>query len=318
MARQIKSTKSIIGSLVSLVVVICLVLTASSLGLAPEGTPSWQTLFGQKAEQLDTSTINTTDKSEVHFIDCGQGDCAMIKSNGVVTVIDAGPGANSEKVFEYIEKSGVTKIDNLVLTHMHEDHIGGAKKLIERFDIGKIYACMPKEGTEPSTTVYYNLLKAISKKGLSINSTKAGDKFMAGAFTMDVLSPSKDYDKTNNQSLVIHATYNKISFLFTGDAETDPCNDMLKSYKFELKSTVLKVGHHGSKTSTSKKFLSAVSPTYAVISCGEGNDYNHPHGTILKRLNEQDVKIYRTDLQGSIVMLTNGESININIEKAAG
>ncbi len=258
------------------------------------------------------------DKSQVHFVDCGQGDCEIILSNGAVTVIDTGTRKSAQRVLEYIKSLGVSKIDNLVLTHPHEDHIGGAATLIRALSIGTIYMSRPTKGTEPTTAVYIDTLTAISDKGLKITTAKAGMEFSAGDFKMKILSPQKDYEDLNDQSVVIRAEYDKVSFLFTGDAESEPCNDMIKNYRSELDCTVLKVGHHGSKTSTSVKFLEAVSPQYSVISCGEGNSYGHPHGAVLKRLEKSGTKIYRTDIQGSVVMKTNGKSIDVNIEKASG
>lgn len=301
--------------LIALIAAACLLLTASSLGLLPFDAPSWQTLFGKENSAVITAQ---NDRSAVHFIDCGQGDCEAIVSGETLTVIDSGPGKNAERTYEYIKSLGFDKIDHLVLTHPHEDHIGGAKKLIERFEIGNIYMPRPKEGSEPTTAVYRNLLRAIAEKGLSITTAKAGVSFEAGGFLMEMISPSKEYDEANDQSVVIHAVCGNVSFLFTGDAEKEPMNAMMKQYPDRLASTVLKVGHHGSRTSTNDKWLKAVSPSYAVISCEDGNSYGHPHGSVLKSLEKCGAEIYRTDLHGSVVMITNGQSISVTIEKAEG
>lgn len=321
MAEKHSRTGKLFTIIFALLIVACLLLTASSYGYLPNVFPSWETVFGgaEQAAQSVSADLKKnsadTDNAAVYFIECGQGDCEVIVSDGTLNVIDSGPSKNAQSTLNYIKLLGFNKIDNLVLTHAHEDHIGGAKLLIENFDIGTIYMSKPKAGTEPNTEVYRQLLKAIAVKGLKITTAKAGMSFDAGGFSMQILSPEKDYDELNDQSVVIHAVYDDVSFLFMGDAEKEPMNAMLGSRYSSLKSTVLKVGHHGSKTSTTKKWLAAVQPQYAVISCGLGNDYGHPHGKVLKYLEDTGAKIYRTDLCGSVVMTTDGKTVKITAER---
>ena len=321
MAKKHSGTGKLFTIIFVLLVAVCLLLTASSYGFLPDGFPSWETVFGKSEHAAEDVFANSGKAAEndntaaVYFIDCGQGDCEAIVSNDTLTVIDSGPSKNAQSTLGYIKSLGFSKIDNLVLTHAHEDHIGGARLLIENFQIGTIYMSKPKSGTEPNTEVYRQLLKAIAAKGLKITTAKAGMTFDAGAFSMQILSPSKDYDELNDQSVVVHAVYDDISFLFTGDAEAEPMNAMLGSYYSSLKSTVLKVGHHGSKTSTTKKWLAAVQPQYAVISCEQGNDYGHPHGKVLNYLDDANAKVYRTDINGSVVMKTDGKTVNITAER---
>ena len=320
MAKKHSRTGKLFTIVFTALIAVCLLLTASSYGFMPDGLPSWETIFGNSEQAVEDVFANSgksadNDASTVHFIDCGQGDCEAIVSNGTLTVIDSGPSKSANSTLSYIKSLGFSKIDNLVLTHAHEDHIGGAKQLVENFQIGTIYMSKPKSGTEPNTEVYRQLLKAIAAKELKITTAKSGMTFDAGAFSMQILSPSKDYDELNDQSVVIHAVYDDISFLFTGDAEAEPMNAMLGSYYSSLKSTVLKVGHHGSKTSTTKKWLAAVQPQYAVISCEQGNDYGHPHGKVLNYLDDANAKVYRTDINGSVVMKTDGKTVNITAER---
>ena len=314
MAKRKKKISPVFLILFCILIIACLLITASSYKLLPDFIPSWESLLGasRSSNQIDFDDSLTT---KVHFVDCGQGDCEVIISDNIVTVIDTGPKSSADKVFEYIKGLDIKRIDNLVLTHPHEDHIGGAVKLIENFEIGKIYMSRPKENTAPSTKVYLNLLTTISNKDLFITTAKSDMYFDAGDFRMSILSPAKDYDELNDQSVVIHAVFDEISFLFTGDAETAPCDDMQNSYYSQLKSTVLKVGHHGSNTSTKSRFLKAVSPEYAVISCAEDNDYGHPHGNVLKLLEKQNTKVYRTDLHGTVVFATDGKTLEIKTEK---
>lgn len=296
-------------------VLACLALTASSYGYLPKDFPSWETLFGaQKSKSVSTVSNGAhsaaNGQSQVHFVDCGQGDCEVIISGGTVTVIDAGPQSNAQKTYEYIKNLGVEKIDNLVLTHAHEDHIGGAKMLVDNFEIGRIYMSKPKSGTEPTTAVYRNLLQSIKDKGLKITTAKAGMNFQSGDFDMKIISPSVEYDELNNQSVVIHAVCGDTAFMFMGDAEKEPIADMIKNYPDDLKCDVLKVGHHGSKTSTTAEWLKKLNAGYAVISCADGNKYGHPHGAVLKLLGNADVNVYRTDLSGSIVIATDGKTVS--------
>lgn len=315
MAKRRSKTGKLFTIAFALLISACLLLTASSYGLLPRDFPSWESIFGKSDKTVQSDSAANANSNAVHFVDCGQGDCEVIESNGTLTVIDTGPGKNAQSTLDYIKSLGYGKIDNLVLTHAHEDHIGGAKMLVDNFDIGKIYMSKPKSGTAPNTQVYRSLLKAISDKGMKITTAKAGMTFECGSFLFEILSPSQDYDELNDQSVVIHAVCDKVSFLFTGDAEREPMNAMLSSYYSSLESTVLKVGHHGSKTSTIKKWLAAVHPKYAVISCEQGNSYGHPHGTVLNLLNEAGAKVYRTDLCGCVKMTTDGQTVNISTER---
>lgn len=251
----------------------------------------------------------------VDFIDCGQGDSALIVSEGAVTLIDASTGDDAEKVVEHLKERGVQKIDHFVLSHPHEDHIGGAEAVLDAFEVGEIYMSRPTEGTEPTTSVYLNLLKKIKALGKSVNTMEVNDTFECGAVTFAVLGPVKAYEDLNDQSVVLQARIGKVSFLFTGDQEASAEKDLVAQYGDALKSTVLKVGHHGSSGSSSKVFLQAVSPEYAVISCGADNSYGHPHQEAIDRLENQEITYYRTDTQGTITITTDGETVQCTEEK---
>ena len=172
MAKRKKKISPVFLILFCILIIACLLITASSYKLLPDFIPSWESLFNasRTSNQIDFDDSFTT---KVHFVDCGQGDCEVIISDNIVTVIDTGPKSSADKVFEYIKGLGIKRIDNLVLTHPHEDHIGGAVKLIENFEIGRIYMSRPKENTAPSTKVYLNLLTTISNKDLSITTAKS-------------------------------------------------------------------------------------------------------------------------------------------------
>ncbi len=247
----------------------------------------------------------------VHFIDVGQGDSEFIEfPDGKCMLIDAGDDEHGNIVIESIESYGYCEIDYLIATHPHADHIGGMDEVVEHFDIGEIY--MPKAVT--STKTYENLLNAISDKGLTIHTAKAGTTVSDCSY-IEFLAPlSNDYDELNNYSAVVKVSYGETSFLFTGDAESISENEMLSNDIAALDCDVLKVGHHGSRYSSTSEFLTAVSPKYAVISCGSGNSYGHPHSEAIERLEACGADIFVTAESKTITMISNGKSIDVEVQ----
>lgn len=258
---------------------------------------------------VELNNNKPNDRLLVYFIDVGQGDCIFTQIPGGKTMlIDAGSNGYSQMIIEYISSLGVGKIDYIIGTHPHEDHIGSLAEIISYFDIGEIY--MPKAAT--NTNAFERLLTAAEDGGYKINTAAAGTSFLnAKAVNAEFLAPKSDYDDLNNYSAVVKLEYGSVSFLFTGDAQTASEIEMLEKPE-KLKSDVLKVGHHGSNSSTSTDFFNAVSPSYAVISCGANNQYGHPHEQTLELL--KDVKLYRTDMDGTIVFITDGKSISVKTQ----
>jgi beta-lactamase superfamily II metal-dependent hydrolase len=246
----------------------------------------------------------------VSYIDVGQGDSILIQTpNGSNILIDAGTSSYQTKVSNYLKARGITKIDVLIATHPHADHIGGMSYIIDNFDIGSIY--MPKVST--TTKTYETLLTAIKNKGLLINTAKAGVVInIDSALSVKLIAPiSTSYNDLNQYSAVTKITYGSISFLFMGDAGSASEQEILNS-RTDLKADVLKVGHHGSSTSTTQTFLNAVSPKYAVICVGK-NSYGHPTQEVINRLLNIGASILRTDLDGDIVISSDG--VNIFVKK---
>lgn len=270
---------------------------------------------------LDNNTNNdiscdSVNSLSVHFLDVGQGDSIFIElPNSQTMLIDAGENYHGEGIINYINNCGYSKIDYLVATHPHSDHIGSMAYIVRNFEIGEIY--MPKVST--TTATYENLLNSISKKGLKIKSAAAGMNITYfDDFTADIIAPEEiDEKNLNNSSIVIKMTFGNKSFLFMGDAEKSEIN----SITADVSADVLKVGHHGSRTSTTADFLEMVQPSIAVISCGIDNDYGHPHESTLKFLNDINCEIYRTDKDKTITVTTDGNTLNvqtngISIERA--
>ncbi len=245
---------------------------------------------------------------QVAFLDVGQGDSSfMILPEGKTVLIDAGEQNAGEGITNFIASCGISKIDYLILSHPHSDHIGGAIAVLNRFDVGAVY--MP-DAVHTSRT-FENLLQTLKEQNLPVYKVEAGLKIETdSAVDMTFVSPKKQgYDDLNNASAVLRVVFDEKAFLFTGDAEELAEQDMLKS-GLPLKADVLKVGHHGSSTSSSVTFLKAVSPEVAVISAGIDNDYGHPHRETLDALNKLGVKtVLRTDESGTIVISSDGKTI---------
>lgn len=251
----------------------------------------------------------------VHFLDVGQGDCEFIElPDGRCMLIDASEREYSSQIIETIDGFGYSKIDYVVGTHPHTDHIGGLADVIESFAIGEIY--MPRASSNSKTFEY--LLNTISDNGLKINTAVSGKSIYSDdEMCIELLAPvSESYEDTNNYSAVVKITYGENAFLFTGDAEKPAENEMLDNDYESLDCDIIKVGHHGSNTSSSIDFLEAVSPCYAVISCGEGNSYGHPHKEPLHRLASVGAEVYRTDLDGTVTIICDGKNgFEVNTEK---
>lgn len=242
----------------------------------------------------------------VHFIDVGQGDSTLLISpDNKSMLIDAGDNSHGKKVVNYLNKLNIKKIDILIGTHPDADHIGGVDYVINHFDIGLFY--MPDK--THNTNTFKDVLLAAKNKNLKIHKAKSGVNFSLGkSIRCSVLSPIKTYSDNNLCSLVIKSTYKNKSFLFTGDAEFENEQDMIKS-NYNIKSDILKVGHHGSSSSTSKDFLLKVNPDIAVISCKYNNKYHHPSEKTLTLLKKCNIPLYRTDKQGDIVLFCDGYKI---------
>lgn len=256
-------------------------------------------------EGTTKATVTAGDgELEVHYIDVGQADCALLASDGHYMLIDGGNNEDAEEILSYLEELGVKKLDFVVGTHPHEDHIGSLDVVIESFDVGAVY--MPKI-THTSQT-FEDVLTAISDKGLKVKTPTPGSTFKFAGLPVEIIGPVTEYRDFNNNSIVLRVTAGETRFLFTGDAE-GMAEDDIRFAGYDVEAEVLKVGHHGSATSSTYEFLDAINPEYAVISVGVDNSYDHPEQETLDRLEAVGAKIYRTDLQGTIICRTNGKDI---------
>jgi competence protein ComEC len=247
-------------------------------------------------------------KLSVLFIDVGQADSTLITlSTGETMLIDAGESSDKGAILKELDERNITNIDILVETHPHSDHIGGMCSVIDYCKIGRIL--MPDMAAQ--SAVYNKLMDAIHTHDIPVTEAYAGYDFSFGSARCTVVSPNAEADKdANNESVVIFLDFNQSEFLFTGDME-EWAEDAVLDGHYYIDADVLKVAHHGSSTGSSEAFLDAVTPQYAVISCGQGNEYGHPHQETLERLAEAGASIYRTDQEGDVLILTDGQTITV-------
>lgn len=256
-------------------------------------------------ENIDGNIDTEGELLKVSFLDVGQADSILINANNKYMLIDAGNNEDGEKLVTYLKSLGIEKFDYVVGTHAHEDHIGGMDNIIDSFDIGTFY--MPDVIT--TTKTFEDVLDSLEKKNLNFDTPQIGSTFDLGKAKIETIYVGNDSKNLNDSSIILKLTYGNISFLFTGDTESDVEKTLLNK---DIESDVLKVAHHGSNTSSSNAFLKKVNPKYAIISVGAGNSYGHPKSVILDRLEKLETKIYRTDELGTIIVTTDGEKIEVS------
>ncbi|OGO89544.1 MAG: hypothetical protein A2Y17_02375 [Clostridiales bacterium GWF2_38_85] len=259
----------------------------------------------------ETSTDNNY--LYVYFINTGQSDCILITTpNDENILIDSGDNGDEDIVLGFLEDKKITKLEYVIFTHPHSDHIGGGYEVVSSFDVDNVI--MPD--IENDTKTYKSLVDEIDEKNIKVTYPDDGDIYNIDGITMTILSPvNSDYGTNMNEySIVCRLDYGESSFLFTGDAEAVNEEEMIEA-GYDLDVDVLKVGHHGSSSSSTKEFLEAVTPEYAVILCGKDNSYNHPNDDTLSKLEEVSAEIYRTDINGTITMYSDGKTITVALEK---
>ena len=258
-------------------------------------------------------TIASAENLLVYFLDVGQADAAILQCGDEVMMIDGGESSDSSLIYSYLTKTlGITHIDYMIATHPHADHIGSLSGALNACSVGVVYSPV----TSYDSKQFSSLVKYTQKQGRDLTVPEVGDSFAFGDAQVQFLSPSQKYSNTNDSSIVVRIVHGINTFLFAGDAEWDAEHDMVDS-GYDLSATVLKVGHHGSDTSSSYVFLREVMPKYAVISCGKDNSYGHPTEGVLSRLRDVGAQIFRTDLQGDVVFVSDGTTLSFGTEKNA-
>ena len=267
----------------------------------------------EKNSDREEQIIQSDNSFEIHFIDVGQADSALVISNGKTMLIDGGNVADSDLVYTYLKNHNINILNYVVLTHAHEDHVGGLSGALSYAKAEKIYST----GLGVNTKAYNNFIKKVSEQGVSLTKVKAGDTFMLGKSKVQIVGPINVYtDDLNNSSVMLKVTYGSTSFLFTGDAEEKEEKDVINA-GFNLRANLLKVGHHGSDTSTSYVFLREVMPEFSVISVGKGTSYGHPKESTLSKLRDAGSTVYRTDMQGDIIVKSDGKTLSFTTAKSS-
>lgn len=306
-----KQKKAIWGSGITLVLLILI-----ALGTNPDVILAISEITGytisvnetnvqanSKIESIGFSSeaVDLTQHLVVDYLDVGQADSILIRNQEQSMLIDAGKNEDGQKVVNFLQEKGIEQLTYVIGTHPHEDHIGGLDDVINQIDVENVY--MPKITT--NTRTYEEVIEAIQKRQLTIKVPQKGDTLKIGDAECEFMTePIENKKNLNLSSLVTRITFGQTSFLMMGDAETE--NEKSRTWP---QTNVLKVGHHGSNTSTSDSFLQQIKPQVAIISVGKNNDYGHPKEAILKRLNKLGTKIYRTDEKGTIEVISDGEKI---------
>lgn len=314
--KKMKNRKKVILSLISIIIVLILL----AIGVEEEkikdifnrNNVEEQNVIAsntqnERAETQTKEKFIAEDKLIVDYIDVGQADSILLRNKDKTMLIDAGTNEEGKNVVNFLKEEGISKIDYLIGTHPHEDHIGGLDDVINNFDIGKIY--MPKR--ETTTKTFKDVLSAIKNKNLKITQPQKGEIIDLGQAKCEFMTePIIDDDNINLSSLTLRVEFGNNSFLFMGDAEKQ--NEKTITWP---KTDVLKVGHHGSDTSSSKEFLEQVNPKYSIIMVGEKNTYKLPKQPIIDRIEKIGSEIYRTDKNGNIQIISDGNNLEIKTEK---
>lgn len=260
-------------------------------------------------EDLLYSTKELEGLLNIYYLDVGQGDSTYIELGEVDILIDAGPKSEGDKLMEQLDAFNIDDFEIIIATHPHEDHIGGMKKIFEKYDVEEFY--MPK--VTHSSKTFEEMIKAINNEGIKVKTIKGGMNLNLGSGAyIDVFSPIyESYNNLNNYSPIMKLSFGENSFMFTGDAELEIEKEVVNKYKGKLKSDVLKFGHHGSSTSSNESFVQAVNPSYGVISSGANNSYGHPHKEILALITKYKIETYRTDTDGQITITSDGRNITV-------
>ncbi len=264
-------------------------------------------------DEPEKNKDNVTGNLEIHYIDVGQGDAALIKCGDAAMLIDAGDNSQGMNVRSYLEAQGVKKLDYVIGTHPDSDHIGGLDVVIYNFQCETIL--MPDE--KKDTKTYDDVIQTIENRHYKITLPQVGRTYELGEAEFTIIAPNDNYDDANNESIGLILKHGENSFLFTGDAEEEAELDILDN-KIDIEADVYKAGHHGSRTSSCDELLAEVEPEVVVISCGEDNSYGHPHAAILNYCLSNKIPIYRTDKQGTIVAKSDGKSITWNMSPYDG
>lgn len=303
--------RSLIGIFTAVGLVFSGVITfGEQLGL---DTPNWEQVKASVGAQ-DQANL-TSLPVNVFYIDVGQGDCELIHTENADILIDAGENLpeNPAKIISFAKQLEIEKFDYVIATHPHSDHIGGMADVLRKIPTDAVIMPYLSEENTPTTRIYEELLDTIEELNIPVLEAEPGASYTVGGLTLNILAPLEQDENLNNMSVVVKVCYGNSSYLFEGDAESSAESAILDNGE-NVRADILKAGHHGSRTSSTKAYLKAVDPEIAVISCGEGNSYGHPHQQTLDKFRELGIAFYRTDTQGTITVGTDGERYEVILD----
>ncbi len=303
--RRKQRRKLLLTGALAGVFVVCCVLVSLFGG--------WDSLYTAMGLRDSTPAQALDSELQVHLLDVDNADCILVQNGKHAMLIDAGEAKSGEEIVEYLKQRGVSRLDYVIATHPHADHIGGMADVVREFEIGTFLTTRLPDSQVPTTATYLRLLTALDERQVTFREITGAEEFPLGDALLAVWGPSGIYDDLNSYSLISRVAFGGKSFVFMGDAEADEEAELLGS-GFEMTADVLKVGHHGSKTSTSEAFLQKVAPSVALIPSGRDNSYGHPHSETLEKLAKAGVTTYRSDLCGDIVVTTDGASLTVLTE----
>lgn len=302
--------KLVKGLVTIIVVIIAAVLGINITDLVPNEENGQETVV-QDSTQIEHGVEEIEGELILTMIDVGQADSFVLVQGGKVALIDCGTRSTGEDVVQYLKSIGITKIDYVFGTHPHDDHMGGMYDVITNFEIGKIIIPEVKAGTV-TTNWYLKLMQEIKTGGYELEYAKLGTEYNLGNASMEIIGLLSDpKDNMNNYSPILKVTFGEMDIIMTGDAETEVEAEVLKS-DANLEAEILKMGHHGSDTSSSDAFLDAINPDYALISAKVGNKYEHPKKVTMDKLKKRNIQVYRTDENGTVVLTVTTKDVSFS------
>ena len=306
-----KKQKEFIRAVALVAVAVCLLVEL--VGMIP-GIPfnGWSDVAVSLG--LAPSPVIPEGEMEVHFLDVGNADCILVRQGDKNLLIDAAESDNQEQIIRYLEQQGVQKLDLVIATHPHADHIGSMAAVLNRYPVDRFVMSFVTEEATPTTSVYIKMLEALDSHSVAVDEAVPGTVYELGTARLQILAPYEETEDPNNVSVVCRLTFGDRAFVFTGDAGKGVEPQMLDG-PHVLRADVLKLSHHGSNSGNSELFLYEVMPQYAVITCGADNRYGHPHQEVINRLMRRHIQTLRSDVHGAIVFTTDGNDLTVVTEK---
>ena len=294
-------------------VIVAVSLLVELVGMIP-GIPfnGWEDIG--VAMGLLPSPVIPEGEMEVHFLDVGNADCILVRQGDKNMLIDAAERDDQDEIIAYLIQQGVSKLDLVIATHPHADHIGSMSAILNRFPVDRFVMSFVTDEATPTTKVYTDMLTALDEHSVTVDEAEPGTMYELGTARLQILAPYETSDDPNDVYVVCRLTFGDRAFVFTGDTGTGVEKQMLDS-PYTLRADVLKLSHHGSTTGNSEPFLYEVMPEYAVITCGADNSYGHPHQEVVDRLKRREIQALRSDIHGTIVFTTDGTELTVTTRK---